>query len=173
LRVDLAARARLFLDRPIAGAHPFRSLSVYELRAGGPLRVRIPKRAGSRSLGVVLYFDGHPPEDATLEAVVDRGQRQARPGTLSLERTSLRRTLPITVAPLEGALHLNRGDAGGTWVSAPVYVPLHDDLQPGVHQVSLAVRGARVRSFARFFAYGARTRERLAHFNQLREETTQ
>ncbi len=171
LRVDPGAPARLFLDRPVEGSPFYRAHGVYEISDGAVLRVRLPKGSGSRSLGVALYFDGRPSPQARLEARIDGGRRRPRTGTASTGWTRLERLSPLRAEPAPGALYLNR--AGATiWASAPVFVPLHDDLRPGVHEIAVALRGAGARAFARFFGYGADgPAERVGHFSEIHTES--
>jgi hypothetical protein len=154
VKVDAGAPARLFLDRPVPGTRLHRAYGVYEIEHGAPLRVRLAKGPGPRSLGVTIYFDGPPSPQARVAARIDGGRRSARPGSASLGWTRLERVAPLRADPSEGAFYLNR-TSGPVWASQPVFVPLHDDLAPGVHEVALSVENARTRAFARFFGYGA------------------
>lgn len=166
LRVESEGRIKLFLDQRIAGAAVFRNFDVYELRPGREIDVRLTKPAASRSLGVVVYFDGRPPSGARLTAVIDGGQRNTTPGVVFPQRTTLRRAFPLVARPAPTAFYLNR-PAGNVHVSDPVFIPLLADLEPGAHRVSVAVTGARSATFVRFFAYGAPIKERFSHMSRL------
>jgi hypothetical protein len=171
LKVEVGAPARLFLDVPVAGSQLHRAYAAYELGPGGPLILRLAKGVAARSLGVTLYFDGPPSPRARLSARIDGGVRAVRAGTSSLGWTRLERQAPVQAAAGEGIFYLNR--SGGTvWTAAPIFVPLHDDLRPGDHEIAVAVLDAGTRTFARFFAYGAAgPAEHVSHFNEIHTET--
>ncbi len=171
VKVDPGAPARLFLDRPVPGTPLHRAYGVYEMEPGAPLRIRLAKGPGPRSLGVTIYFDGRPSPQARVAARIDGGLRSARPGSASLGWTRLERVAPVRGGPSEGAFYLNR-TSGPVWASQPIFVPLHDDLAPGVHEVALTVENARTRAFARFFGYGAAgPAERVRHMSEIHTES--
>ncbi len=171
LRVEAGAPVRLFLDRPVAGAPLHRAYGVYELAPGAGLRVRLAKKAASRSLGVALYFDGAPSPEARLSVTVDGAARAARPGSASLGWTRLRRAAPVKAEPAPGALYLDR-TSPAVWAAAPIFVPLHDDLRAGTHEIAIAVERAGARAFARFFAYGAAApEESVRHVAEIHAES--
>lgn len=160
---------RLFLDHPTGAATPFRSVVVHPLRPGKRATVRLHKGAQPRSLGAVLYFDGAPGEQATLEVTVDAGHRTPPSARSSRTRTRLTRIIDVRAEALDGATYLNR-HAPSVWGTAPLFVGLGDDLPPGAHMVSMVLRGTRARAFARFFSYGAlpHSPERFSAFGEFR-----
>jgi hypothetical protein len=171
LQVEVGAPARLFLDVPVPDSPIHRAYSTYELEPGAPLLVRLGKGVSPRSLGVTLYFDGPPSPRARLAARVDGGVRVVRSGSVSLGWTRLERLAPIEAAEGEGTFYLNRS-TGPVWTALPIFVPLHDDLRPGDHQVAVTIQDAGTRVFARFFAYGAAgPTERVSHYNEIHTET--
>lgn len=171
VRIDPGAPTRLFLDVPVAGSPLHRAYATFELQEGAPLRVRLAKGVAPRSLGVMLYFDGRPSAESRLVARIDGGARAGRPGTASLGWTRLEREAPVRAAAAPGAFYLNR-TAGPTWASEPVFVPLHDDLRAGVHEIAISVRNAGARAFARFFSYGASApAERVTHVGEIHTES--
>ena len=171
LRVDPGAPARVFVDQPAPGAALYHAYGTFELEAGAPLRVRLPKGAAPRSLGVTLYFDGRPSPQARLVARIDGGVRAARAGSTSLGWTGLERQAPVRAAAAEGAFYLNR-TAGPVWMAEPIFIPLHDDLRPGDHEVAVSVQNAGSRVFVRFFAYGAAgPAEHVSHVHEIHTES--
>jgi hypothetical protein len=171
LKVEVGAPARLFVDVPVPGSPLHRVHGAYELEPGAPLVVHLAKGTAPRSLGVALYFDGRPSPRARFAARIDGGARAVRAGTTSLGWTRLDRLAALEVAPGEGAFYLNRS-GGPVWVAAPVFVPLHDDLRPGQHQIAVAVHDAGTKVFARFFAYGAAgPGERVSNVHEIHTES--
>jgi hypothetical protein len=170
LRIDLSGAGQLYVDQPVAGAPAFRRSRVFLLRGGGGA-VRVPKGAAARSLGLVVYSDG-PVRAAELEAIIDGGGRGRRAAGASTAYTRLRRRIPMTFTRLEGAHYLNRAGAV-VWASAPVFVPLGDDLAPGTHLVSLRARGLGSQPIARFFSYGGPVTSRISQHVQVRAEVSQ
>ncbi len=171
VKVDPGAPARLFLDRPVPGAPLHRAYGVYEIEPGVPLRVRLAKGTGPRSLGMTIYFDGRPSPQARVAARIDGGLRSARPGSASLGWTRLERVAPARANQAEGAFYLNRS-SGPVWASQPIFIPLHDDLSPGVHEIAVTLRSGGTRAFARFFGYGAAgPAERVRHMSEIHTES--
>ncbi len=169
--VDPGAPARLFLDRPVPGASLHRAYGVYEMEPGAPLRIRLAKAGGARSLGVTVYFDGRPSSQVRVAARIDGGLRSARPGSASLGWTRLERVAPVRADPSEGAFYLNR-TSGPVWASQPIFIPLHDDLSAGVHEIALTLQNSGTRAFARFFGYGAAgPAERVRHMSEIHAES--
>src|SRR5206468_2561419 len=107
-----------------------------------------------------VYADGPPRGPVALEAIVDAGKRPRPRSGQSQSFTRLRRTIPLGFARLEGARYLNRAQ-GPVWASAPVFVPLGDDLPRGSHLVALRLRGLDAHPMARFFSYGGPVASRI------------
>ena len=171
LKVELGAPARLFLDVPVPGVPLHRAYGTYELEPGVPLTLRLAKGNAPRSLGVTLYFDGPPSPRARLAVRIDGGVRAVRAGTTSLGWTRLERQAALQASAGEGIFYLNRS-SGPVWVAAPVFIPLHDDLRPGGHEMVVGVQHAGTRAFARFFAYGAAgPAEHVRHVNEIHTES--
>ena len=167
--MELPAEGRVYLDQPVLGAPAYRRSRVFALSGGGTA-VRLSKGRAARSLGVVLYADGPMPGAAAeLEAIVDGGDAPPRVGGASLAYTRLRRRIPLDFGPLEGARYLNRAQ-GAVWASAPVFIPLGDNLprRPPPGRATDARPG--VAPMARFFSYGGPVANRISQHVELRAE---
>ncbi|HEY3449394.1 MAG TPA: hypothetical protein VGK67_23775 [Myxococcales bacterium] len=158
---------RLFVNHPTGSQALFRSFSVFPLSQGERTTLRLHKNADTRSLGVVLYFDGFPGEHVGLEATIDAGHRSPPLTRSSRLRTRLTRTVPVHADALPGASYLNRSTEG-VWGSPPLFVGLADDIPAGDHLISLALKGTSARVFARFFSYGG-PQSRPERFNAFGE----
>lgn len=172
IRMDLQRGARLFVSWPVEGGTVYRATAAYAVRRDRPLRVPLCKGTHPRSLGVQLFSDSPPAANAELYATVDGGRRRARPGTVSTGWTILKRSLPVSGAYLPGAMFLNR-KSERLWASEPIFIPLQDDLRPGAHSISVAVKGAHAPAFVRFFSYSpGRQRDRFSHLARLHVESS-
>jgi hypothetical protein len=140
LRIEAPRTARLFVTRPIVGAPVYRRVGIYEVPPDRPLSFVPSKGEGRHVVGFVLYGRGAT-DGARVTVQVDRGRR-SRAGMSSRDRTALFRTAPLETEPLRDAVLLNT-DVAPTWQSRPIFVPLGDDLAPGIHVVVLSIAGAR------------------------------
>lgn len=155
----------------VAASESFREASVYALRPGQPALFPLTKGTGPRALGLIVYFDGFPGRHVRLTARLPTAPSSVQRGVLAGARTLRERVVPVAATALGGASYLNRSAAAPVFATAPVFIPLHEDLRAGRHPIVVTVSGTRAPAFVRAFAYGAGApQESITHFNRLAGE---